>query len=93
VVLLLHESVEVPEPPVTLVGERVHERLVEFVATVRLTVAEKPWSGATVRVEVPATPTVVLTVVGLAVSVKSCTVTVTVAVWVNDPLVPVTVTV
>jgi len=38
----VQERVEVPEPPVTLVGERVHERLVELVVTERLTVAEKP---------------------------------------------------
>jgi hypothetical protein len=53
----------------------------------------KPFTGATVIVEVAAVPAVVVTEVGLAVTVKSVTVTVTVAVWDIEPLVPVTVTV
>jgi len=44
-------------------------------------------------VEVPVAPARTVTLVGLAVTVKSLTVIVTVAVWVMDPLVPVTVTV
>jgi len=46
---------------------------------VNATVPVNPWSGATVIVEVAAVPAVVLTEVGLAVTVKSFTVTVTVA--------------
>ena len=60
---------------------------------VSATVPVNPLTGATVMVDVAATPTLTLAVVGLAVTVKSVTVTVTVAVWVRDPLVPVTVTV
>ena len=47
---------------------------------VSATVPVNPWTGATVIVDVPAVPAVVVTDVGLAVTVKSFTVTVTVAV-------------
>lgn len=60
---------------------------------VRSTVPVKPFTGATVIVEVPAVAASVVTEVGLAVTMKSVTVTVTVAVGVRLPLVPVTVTV
>jgi hypothetical protein len=86
-------KVEVPEPPVMLVALSVQDRLVELVTTVSVTVPLKPSSGATVIVEVPATPTVALTVAGVAVRVKSWTVNVTLALLVALPLVPVTVTV
>jgi len=67
--------------------------LVELVTTLSVTVPLNPSSGATVMVEVAATLTVALTVVGDAVRVKSWTVNVTVALFVVLPLVPVTVTV
>ena len=60
---------------------------------VSATVPVNPLTGATVMVEVAATPDVVVTLVGLAVTVKSRTVYVTVAVCEREPLVPVTVTV
>ena len=60
-------------------GVRVQVRL-PVVATVRATVPVKPWKGATVIVEVASVLTVLVTEVGLAVTVKSLTVTVTVAV-------------
>jgi len=60
---------------------------------VSATVPVNPWTGATVIVEDAAVPDVVVTDVGLAVTVKSLTVTATVAVRVRPPLVPVTVTV
>jgi hypothetical protein len=63
--------VEVPEPPVILVGESVQDRLVEFVVTTRVTVPVKPFSEATVIVEVAGTLTLVETVVALAVRLKS----------------------
>ena len=47
---------------------------------VRAAVPVKPFTGATVIVEVATVPAVVVTEVGLAVTVKSVTVTVTVAV-------------
>jgi len=61
---------------------------------VRATVPVKPLTGITVIVDVPATPGVVFTMVGLANIWKSTTWTVIVAVlWDRDPLAPVTVTV
>ena len=66
-----HDSVEVPEPPVILVNDSVQDRLVELVVTARVTVPVKPLTGATVIVEVPATPAFMVTLVALAVTVKS----------------------
>jgi hypothetical protein len=54
-----------------LVEVRVQDRLVEFVVTARVTVPAKPLTGATVIVEVPATPALTVTLVGLAAIVKS----------------------
>ena len=54
------------------------------------TVPVNPFTGATVIVEVAGVLTVVVTAVGLAVTVKSWTMNVTVAVWDREPLVPVT---
>jgi hypothetical protein len=65
--------VEVPDPPVILVELNVHDRLVELVVTARPTVPVKLLSGAIVMVEVPATPVFTVTLVGLAVIVKSGT--------------------
>ncbi len=62
-------------------------------ADVSATVPVNPLTGATVIVEVAAVPALTATVVGLAVTEKSVTVYVTVAVWDRLPLVPVTVTV
>lgn len=59
---------------------------------VKLTVPVKPFTGATVIVEVTVDPEVELIVVGLADTVKSLIVTVTVAEWTSAPLVPVNVT-
>lgn len=76
----LHDRTDVWEAPrVMLEGVRVQVRL-PVVATVRAMVPVKPWTGATVIVDDAAVPAVVVTVVGLAVTVKSSTVTVTVAV-------------
>jgi len=63
--------VEVPEPPVIVEDDRVQTRLVEFVTKPRFTGPVKPFTGATVIVEVPATPMFAFTVGGLAVMVKS----------------------
>ncbi len=63
------------------------------IVVVNATVPVNPLTGATVIVEVTAVPEFVDTLVGLAVTVKSITVTVTVAEWDSAPLVPVTVTV
>jgi hypothetical protein len=84
----VQESVEVPDP-VTLVGDTVHEVLL----VVRLTTPANPFWAVMVMVEVAAVLGVKLTMVGLAVIVKSWTVKVTVVDEVLVPLVPVTVTV
>ena len=60
---------------------------------VRATVPVNALTGATVIVEVAAAPARTVTLVGLAVTVKSRILTVTVAERLNEPLVPVTVTV
>ena len=74
------DSVDVPEPPVMLVAERVQDRFVEFVVTARATVPVKPFTGATVIIEVPATPAFTVMLVVLAVTVKSWTWNTTLAV-------------
>jgi hypothetical protein len=67
----MQERVEVPEAPEIDVAVRVQERLVELVVTARVTVPVKPFTGAMIMVEVPATAGFTITLVGLAVSVKS----------------------
>jgi hypothetical protein len=67
----LQDRVEEPEPPLMVVDESVHERLVEFVVTVRLTVPVKLFRGAIVTVDVPVTPALTGTLVGLDDIVKS----------------------
>ena len=67
----MHERVDVPDPPVMLVEERLHDRLVELVVTARVTVAVKPLSEVTVITEVAATPAFALALVGLALIEKS----------------------
>jgi hypothetical protein len=75
------ESVEVWDAPKTmLLGVRVHVSPAGDTELVSATVPVKPWTGATVIVDVAAVPAVVVTEVGPAVTVKSFTVTVTVAV-------------
>jgi hypothetical protein len=83
----VHDNVLLPEP-VTLVGVRVQLVLL----LVRATTPLKPWRAATLIVEEPATPEDTLTLVGLALIVKSWTVNVTVVLCDRPPLVPVTVT-
>jgi hypothetical protein len=83
----VQDNVEDPEPA-TLVGVRVHAVLLDA----RLTVPVKPWRAVMVIVELPADPAFTVTLVGLAAMVKSWIVKVTVVLWDNVPLVPVTVT-
>ncbi len=75
-----------------LVGDRVQVKPAGETDEVSDTVPVNPWTGATVMVEVAAALASAVTLVGLAVTVKSLTVTVTVAECVSDPLVPVTIT-
>lgn len=75
----VQDRVEVPEP-VTLAGVSVHDRPVAGeTAAVRLTTPANPLTAVTVIVEVAAVPTVVVTEVGLAATVKSWTMKLTVA--------------
>jgi len=93
---LVQESVDVPEPPVRVVGSSVHERPVEFVVAATVTVPLKPFIAATVIVEAPTTPGLTVAVVGLAETVKSggdVTDMETLVECTREPLVPVTVTV
>ena len=80
----VQDRVEVPEPPETLVEERAHVRPVAGeISSDRETVPVNPFTAATVIVEVPGVPTTAVTLVGLALIVKSgaaVTVNITVAV-------------
>jgi len=66
-----HDRVELPEPPVILVDDKVHDRLVEFVVTPSATVPENPFTDPTDIVDIAATFTVVETLIGLAAMLKS----------------------
>ena len=57
-----------------LLGVRVQVRPAGETEEVRATVPVKPFTGATVIVEAPATPALTVTLVGDAVTVKSVTV-------------------
>ena len=65
------DRVDVPDPPVMLIDERVQTRLVELVVTASVTVLVKPPDGVTEIVEVPATPALTGMLVGLAETPKS----------------------
>jgi len=64
-----HDSVELPNPPVTVDGVRVHAVL----SLVSATSPAKPFIGETVILDVPAEPTLTVAVDGAAVRVKSVT--------------------
>jgi hypothetical protein len=70
-------SVEVPEPPVMLVGLRVALRPADALV-VRATVSVKPLTGATVIVAVPEALAFTVRLVVLVAIVKSVTVNITV---------------
>jgi hypothetical protein len=94
----VQDSVEVPEEEVVvsvmLAELRLHVRPDEGrMVSVRLTVPVNPLALETVTVDVPVVPEKTRTLVGLALMVKSCTVYVTLAEWVREDPVPVTVTV
>ncbi len=70
----MHDRADVWLAPRTmLVGERVQVRPAGETEEVRATVPVNPFTGATVMVDVAATPTLTLAVVGLAVTLKSWT--------------------
>jgi len=80
-VLLVHDRAEVWLAPSTMLfGVRVQVRPAGDTEEVRPTVPVNPLTGATVMVEVAAMPTLTLAVVGLALTEKSVTMNVTVAV-------------
>ena len=68
----VHDRVALPDPPGMFGGDRVHDRLVEFVVTARVTFPANPFNGATVIEEVPAKPILTTSAVGLTDIVKSC---------------------
>ncbi len=74
----MHVSVGAPEPPATLIEEIAQDKLVELVVMAIATVPANPFTGATVIVEVAATPAFTVTLVRLAETVKSWTMNVTV---------------
>jgi hypothetical protein len=79
---------------VMLVGVRVQVKPVPGdIEVVRETVPVKLFTGATVIVEVPATPALIVRLVGAVATLKSSTVYVTVAECDRVPLAPVTITV
>jgi len=67
----LQDRILLPEPPVIVVGDSVQAMLEELVVTVRVTVPMNPFSDVTVMVELPSTPALTVTVVGLADIAKS----------------------
>jgi hypothetical protein len=76
----VQDRVEVPEPPVIEVGLKLQVRpVVGDIVSVRLTVSVNPFRGATVMVDVSAIPVFPVTLVGLALIVKSVTVNVAVS--------------
>ena len=92
-VVLVQDSAEVWLAPSTmLVGVRVQVKHAGETEEVSATVPVNPLTGATVIVDAAVPPEAIVTLVGLAVTVKSRTVYVTVAVCEREPLVPVTVT-
>src|SRR5262245_14197993 len=76
-----------------LVGLRVQAKPAGATVAVSVTVPVNALTGATVIVDDAVPPATIVALVGLALTVKSRMSTVTVAVWVSVPLVPVTVTV
>ncbi len=77
-----------------LVGLRVHVRPEGGeIMSVRLTVPEKPLALETVTVDAPLVLANTKTLVGLALTMKSCTMYATLAAWLREDPVPVTVTV
>jgi hypothetical protein len=69
--LTVQDNVDVPEPPVMVGADSVQDMLVELVVIPRVTVPVNPFNGNTVTLECPATPTLTVTLVGLAEIVKS----------------------
>lgn len=86
-------SEDVPEPPVMSVGLRLTMPRAGDAATARLTLPVNPPSGVTWMLLDPELPWTIVTLVGLAVTVKSWTKTMTLVMWLSEPAAPVIVTV
>lgn len=69
----MQTRLEVPDPPVTLDGRMLQKRFVEFVLVTKETALVNPLIGEIVTVEVPCTPTITGTLVGLVAMAKSST--------------------
>ena len=69
----MHESVEVPEPAM-LAGDKLHDSPAKGeTERDKLTIPVKPFTEATVTVDVPVPPVFRATVLGLALMLKSVT--------------------
>ncbi len=88
------ESVDVDVPPDSPTGLMLNEvpSPGEETDAVRLTKQQNPFKPESVIVAVEKDPTWTVRLVGLGAMVKSVTTTARVEEWVNEPLVPVTVT-
>jgi hypothetical protein len=84
----VHDKLVLPEA-VTVPGDMVQAVLLDEKDTTPL----NPLTGVRMTVEVPVVPALTVRLVGSAVTAKSATVNVIVAVWTSEPLVPVTATV
>ena len=69
--LPVQDKVELPEPPVILVGVVEHDRFVEFATIESVTVPKNPFCGLIVMFDVPEILTGSETVDGFAEMVKS----------------------
>jgi hypothetical protein len=67
----VHDSVDVPDPPLTLVGATLHRRSVEFVVSEIETEPTNPFCAAMVIVDWPLVPVVTEILAGLVAIEKS----------------------
>ena len=81
------------DPGFTELGLNEHVAPVGHPVALSATEPLNPFAAVTLIVDVPFWPCVIETLVGLALTEKSCTATVTLVEWLNVPLVPVTVAV
>jgi hypothetical protein len=68
----VQNRVDPPEPPLTVVGVKLHKRSDELVVTERKTAPVKPFTDAMLIVDCALVPVVTATFVGLADMTKSC---------------------
>ena len=68
----VQNSVDPPDPPLTMVGVTLHKRSDELVVTERETAPVKPFSDTMLIVDCALVPVVTAIFAGLAVMTKSC---------------------